>query len=72
MISYPIIVFWSDEDNAYIAVVPDLSGCSAGGETEAQAIEEVHIAIELWLEAATAIGNPIPQPRHPKFLKEIV
>jgi predicted RNase H-like HicB family nuclease len=64
---YPIQVFWSDEDNAYIAIAPDLEGCSAGGATEIEAIKELHIAIELWLEAAHKIGKPIPQPSRPSF-----
>jgi predicted RNase H-like HicB family nuclease len=68
MENYPITVFWSNEDDAYIAIVPDLPGCSAGGNTEIEVINEIHLAIDLWLKAATEIGNPIPKPSHPKFL----
>jgi predicted RNase H-like HicB family nuclease len=47
-----IEIFYSEEDNGYIAVVPELLGCSAFGETEEEALEEVKIAMELWLETA--------------------
>jgi predicted RNase H-like HicB family nuclease len=59
---YPIEVFWSDEDEGYIAVAPDLPGASAWGKTEAAAIKELHTALELWLKAAKKVGNPIPRP----------
>ena len=58
---YPIEVFWSEEDGGYIATVPDLPGCSAWGETEADAIRETHEAIAAWLEAAQAAGRAIPE-----------
>ncbi len=59
---YLIEVFWSDDDEAYIANVPDLPGCSAAGSTEADAIAEVHNAINLWIEVSRKAGNPIPAP----------
>jgi antitoxin HicB len=59
---YLIEVFWSDEDEAYIANVPDLPGCSAGGATEAEAIAQAHVAIDLWIEVSQKAGNPIPAP----------
>ena len=49
---YPIEVFWSEEDDGYIAIAPDLPGASAWGKTEHQAIKELHTAIELWTQAA--------------------
>ena len=64
--SYPISVFWSDEDEAYIAIAPDLEGCSAGGATAVVALQELQIAISLWLEAARQIGKPLPQPSLPE------
>ena len=60
---YPIEVFWSEEDGGYIATVPDLPGCSAWGETEADAIREAHEAIAAWLEAAQAAGRAIVATR---------
>ena len=59
---YPIEVFWSNEDEGYIAVAPDLPGASAWGKTETAAIEELHTVIKLWLKAARKVGNPIPRP----------
>ncbi len=59
---YPIEVFWSDEDKGYIAVIPDLPGCSAFGETEESAIREVHDAATAWLQAAKKMGRAIPKP----------
>ena len=59
---YPAEVFWSDEDEGYVAVAPDLPGCSAWGKTEAEAIRELHVAIELWIKAAKKVGNPVPKP----------
>lgn len=62
---YPIEVFWSDEDEGYIAIVPDLPGCSAWGADEAEAIREAHDAIGAWLKAAKAAGRNIPAPALP-------
>lgn len=59
---YATEIFWSDEDEGYIAIAPDLPGCSAFGETMAEAASEVEGAISAWLAAAKAAGNPIPPP----------
>src|SRR3970282_1241822 len=59
---YPIEVFWSEEDEGYIAVAPDLPGASAWGKTEAGAIRELRNVVELWIKAAKKVGNPIPKP----------
>ena len=61
---YHINLFWSDEDNCWIADVPDLEGCSAHGETPAEAAQEAQTAIELWLEVAREHGDAIPEPRY--------
>ncbi len=68
MHKYAIEIFYSEEDEGYIAVVPELPGCSAFGETEEEALEEVKIGMELWLETAIKEGRKIPQP----FKKEIL
>ena len=60
MKDYHINIFYSDEDGGYIADVPDLDSCSAFGNTPAQALAQVQIAKEAWLEAARAEGKPIP------------
>ena len=59
---YRATVFWSDEDEGWIALAPDLPGCSAFGESRGEAIRELEPAIEAWIESATAAGNPIPEP----------
>ncbi|HEX4862997.1 MAG TPA: type II toxin-antitoxin system HicB family antitoxin [Acidimicrobiales bacterium] len=60
--AYPINVFWSSEDGAWVADVPDLPYCSATGDTPHQAVAEVETAVEAWLEAARSSGRPIPTP----------
>jgi predicted RNase H-like HicB family nuclease len=60
---YAIIVFWSDEDRAWVADVPDLKPCSAFGSTPEEAVAEVSIAMEAWLAAARDAGLEIPKPR---------
>jgi predicted RNase H-like HicB family nuclease len=62
MTRYPIEVFWSEEDEGYIAIAPDLPGSSAWGKSEADAITELRTAIDLWIKAAKKAGNPIPKP----------
>ena len=62
---YPAHVFWSDEDEGYIATAPDLPGCSAFGETQKEALAELQDAIAAWIEASRAAGNPIPPPSQP-------
>ena len=62
---YPIEVFWSDEDEGFIARAPDLPGCSAWGASEAEALSELRIAIVAWIDAARAAGNTVPEPSLP-------
>jgi antitoxin HicB len=62
---YPLEVFWSDEDNGYIAIAPDLPGCCAIGDDEASAIREAHDAIAAWVKAAKAAQRPLPEPTPP-------
>jgi predicted RNase H-like HicB family nuclease len=64
MKDYHINIFYSDEDQGYIADIPDLQACSAFGRTPAEALAEVEIAKEAWLEAARAEGKPIPEPQY--------
>ena len=60
--TYPMDVFWSDEDDAWVADVRDLDSCSATGTTPHEAVAEVEVAIEAWLESARSSGRPIPSP----------
>jgi predicted RNase H-like HicB family nuclease len=62
--NYHINVFYSDEDGAFVADIPDLDACSALGPTPAVAVAEVERAKEAWLAAAREAGRPIPQPRY--------
>ena len=64
MTDYHINVFYSEEDNAYVADMPELVSCSALGATPQAALAEALQAKEAWLEAARANGKPIPQPRY--------
>jgi predicted RNase H-like HicB family nuclease len=64
MKDYHINIFFSQEDEGYIADVPDLPMCSAFGHTPAEALAEVETAKQLWLEAARAEGKPIPEPTY--------
>lgn len=64
MKDYHINIFYSEEDGGYIADIPDLPGCSAFGQTPEEALQEVQIAKQAWLEAARAEGKPIPEPRY--------
>ena len=64
MTDYHINIFFSEEDEGYIADVPDLAMCSAFGKTPAEALAEVETAKQLWLEAARAEGKPIPEPTY--------
>lgn len=63
MSKYEIIIFWSHDDNAYIAEVPELAGCMADGPTASEAVTNVERVIQEWIETATALGRPIPAPK---------
>ena len=69
MYKYAIEIFYSEEDNGYIAIIPELPGCSAFGENEEKALEEIKMAMELWLETAKKEGRKIPQPHGKELLK---
>jgi predicted RNase H-like HicB family nuclease len=64
MQDYFISIFYSEEDEGYIADIPDLRFCSAFGETPEEALREVQIAKAAWLETARRSGKPIPQPQY--------
>ena len=63
MYRYEIILYWSANDNAFIAQAPELPGCSADGETQRQALENLDAVIGEWIETAKLIGRSIPEPR---------
>lgn len=62
---YPIEVFWSDEDECYIAIAPDLPGCSAAGDSQEEALKEIRTAMALWLDAAKKMKRELPEPSPP-------
>ena len=71
MYKYAIEIFYSEEDEGYIAVVPELSGCSAFGETKEEALDEVKVAMKLWTESAEKEGRGIPESRGKELLAEL-
>lgn len=60
---YEVIIYWSKEDEAFIAEVPELPGCAADGSTYAEAIAAAEVAIQEWLETAKELGRDIPEAR---------
>lgn len=62
-IRYELIIYWSEEDQAFIAEVPELPGCAADGKTYREALEAVERVIQEWIEVATEEGREIPLPR---------
>ena len=62
MNDYLIVIFWSAEDRAYIADIPDLQGGSADGATPEEALREVLIVKEMWLDVAREDERPLPEP----------
>ena len=69
---YAIEIFYSEEDEGYIAIVPELPECSAFGETEEEALKEIKVAIDLWLETAKKDGLEIPKPTKKELLRTAV
>ena len=60
---YEMIIYWSDEDEAFIVEVPELPGCMADGATYQEAVSNAEIIIQEWIEMAKELGRPIPQPK---------
>jgi predicted RNase H-like HicB family nuclease len=60
---YEIILYWSEEDQAFIAEVPELPGCAADGETYTEAVQNVEVIMQEWIETAQDNGRSIPKPR---------
>ena len=62
-IKYELIIYWSDEDQSFIAEVPELPGCMADGDSYEQAVANAQAVIEEWIETALELGRPVPEPR---------
>jgi predicted RNase H-like HicB family nuclease len=60
---YEVIIYWSVQDEAFIAEVPELAGCAADGRTYRDALANVEVVIQEWIETATDLGRPIPEPK---------
>ena len=63
MTKYEIIIYWSKEDKAFIAEVPELPGCMADGKTYREALSNAEVVIAEWIDTAKELGRPIPQPK---------
>ena len=63
MYKYEIIIFWSEEDNAYVTEVPELPGCMADGATTKEALENTEKVISEWIETAKETGRAVPEPK---------
>jgi predicted RNase H-like HicB family nuclease len=63
MPKYEIIIYWSNVDRAFVAEVPELPGCAADGPTYQEALKNIQIVMEEWLETAKELGRPIPKPK---------
>lgn len=62
-IRYEMILYWSNEDEAFIAEVPELPGCSADGSTYQEAVANAEVVIQEWIETARELGRAVPEPR---------
>jgi len=65
---YEIIIFWSEEDGAFVADVPELPGCMAHGGSYEEALANARQAMALWIESAVEDGQPVPQPRGQRLM----
>ncbi|MDT8405721.1 MAG: type II toxin-antitoxin system HicB family antitoxin [Methylococcales bacterium] len=63
MYKYETIIYWSDDDQSFIADVPELPGCMAHGASPDEALVNAQQAMQLWLDTAHEFGDPIPQPK---------
>ncbi len=68
MYKYEIIIYWSNEDQAFIAEVPELPGCMAHGQTQEAALKNVNEAIQLWIDTAQEFGDPVPEPKGERLM----
>ena len=68
MHKYEIIIYWSNEDGAYVAEAPELPGCSAHGDTQEAALKHINEAVALWLETAREFGDAVPEPKGDRLM----
>ena len=60
---YEIVIYWSKEDNAYLAEIPELTGCMADGQSYTETLENIQVIMQEWIETAQALGRTIPEPK---------
>jgi len=60
---YELIIYWSEEDQAFIAEAPELAGCAADGATYSEALANIQVVIDEWIETAKDLGRPVPEPK---------
>ena len=63
MNKYEIVIYWSEEDDAFVAEVPELPGCMADGSTYQEAATNAEVVIEEWIQTARELGRPVPKPK---------
>ncbi len=68
MHKYEIIIYWSNEDNVFVAEVPELPGCMAHGDTQSDALAHASDAIQLWIDTAIEDGIPVPEPKGERLM----
>ncbi len=68
MYKYEVILYWSDDDRAFVAEVPQLPGCVAHGDTQEAALMHAQEAMELWIETAREFGDPVPEPKGERLM----
>jgi predicted RNase H-like HicB family nuclease len=68
MNKYEVIIYFSKEDELFVAEVPELPGCMAHGKTNEEALKNVNDAMELWLKTAVEFGDPIPKPKERRLI----
>ncbi len=62
-LKYEVIIYWSDEDEAFIAEMPELPGCAADGATPQAALDELQVVAREWIETAQELGRQVPEPK---------
>ena len=68
MEKYEIIIYWSEEDAAFIAEAPELPGCMAHGDSHESALANIRAAMQLWIDTAKEFGDPVPSPKGRRLL----
>ena len=68
MYKFEIILYWSNEDQVFVAEVPELPGCTAHGDSQEAALQHINEAMQLWIDTAREYGDPVPQPKGERLM----